>query len=537
MLPISPTLRLAQLALVLFFLISGPLARAQQWQWATTGGGATDESFRQMAADGAGNTYVTGQYYPGDSRFGTTPLPGDSVGNFTYIAKLSPAGNWLWAVGIPAVAEGVGVDSTGNVYVLAIYADSIQLGSLHLIGSGNRNLFIGKLSPSGVWLRATPILATPYAPAALSMAVDAGGNVLLSGTTDTQTTATFGPFSVPAGFALFVAKLDPTGTWEWVAHSVGEAVASSVTFDHTGAAVVGGFFRQTTRFGSTTLATGNPIYQDLFVAKITPAGQWQWAVRGGDSFIDGVGRLIVDAANDIMMTGFCDGRWTVGNTTVTYSFVAKISRDGQWQWGTNVGIIASSPNLWNLSAITLDGPSNLLVTGSFQGAPTVGNTTLTSAGGTDILVGSIDGQTGAWRWATSFGSADNEPAPYFIFPDDSHATALLAGRFQTPFALGSYPLVSAGNYDLFVAKLTLPNPTGLANPTSRSSLTLWPNPTRRAVQVAGVSSGGTLEVHDALGRVVRRQRAEAITQLDLSGLPAGTYAVRCGAQTQRLIVE
>ena len=55
-----------------------------------------------------------------------------------------------------------------------------------------------------------------------------------------------------------------------------------------------------------------------------------------------------------------------------------------------------------------------------------------------------------------------------------------------------------------------------------------------------VVAGGKVLVLDAVGRVVRRQQLAAqaaAATLDLTGLPAGVYAVRCGTATARLVVE
>jgi hypothetical protein len=71
-------------------------------------------------------------------------------------------------------------------------------------------------------------------------------------------------------------------------------------------------------------------------------------------------------------------------------------------------------------------------------------------------------------------------------------------------------------------------------------LTLYPNPARSAVAVGGVSAGAMVEVFDALGRVVAQATADAsgTAQLALpSGLAAGVYVVRSGANALRLAVE
>ncbi|RZK60157.1 MAG: T9SS type A sorting domain-containing protein, partial [Hymenobacter sp.] len=73
-----------------------------------------------------------------------------------------------------------------------------------------------------------------------------------------------------------------------------------------------------------------------------------------------------------------------------------------------------------------------------------------------------------------------------------------------------------------------------------ASLALVPNPARGPVQVVGLPAGATLEVCDALGRVVRP--ATATTTLEVAGLLPGVYLVRAAApqqapQTARLVIE
>jgi hypothetical protein len=71
-------------------------------------------------------------------------------------------------------------------------------------------------------------------------------------------------------------------------------------------------------------------------------------------------------------------------------------------------------------------------------------------------------------------------------------------------------------------------------------LTLYPNPARSAVAVAGLAVGTEVEVLDALGRAVAHATAEADGTARLTlpdGLATGVYVVRSGAQAQRLLVE
>ncbi|MGI4874676.1 MAG: FG-GAP-like repeat-containing protein [Janthinobacterium lividum] len=71
-------------------------------------------------------------------------------------------------------------------------------------------------------------------------------------------------------------------------------------------------------------------------------------------------------------------------------------------------------------------------------------------------------------------------------------------------------------------------------------LSLYPNPVHRAFAVLGAAPGTKLDVLDAVGRVVATATTDADGTAHLTlptGLAAGVYVVRCGAQVQRLTVE
>lgn len=71
-------------------------------------------------------------------------------------------------------------------------------------------------------------------------------------------------------------------------------------------------------------------------------------------------------------------------------------------------------------------------------------------------------------------------------------------------------------------------------------LSLYPNPAREAVTVAGLAAAAAVEVLDGLGRRVTTATATADGSVRLAlpaGLPPGVYVVRGGGQARRLTVE
>ncbi|MBC8084475.1 MAG: discoidin domain-containing protein, partial [Hymenobacter sp.] len=75
---------------------------------------------------------------------------------------------------------------------------------------------------------------------------------------------------------------------------------------------------------------------------------------------------------------------------------------------------------------------------------------------------------------------------------------------------------------------------------STTPLTVWPNPARSGVRIAGAGPGQTVQVLDAQGRVVAQRTARTDAPVELA-LPAdlarGLYLVRCGGKSCRLVLE
>jgi hypothetical protein len=99
---------------------------------------------------------------------------------------------------------------------------------------------------------------------------------------------------------------------------------------------------------------------------------------------------------------------------------------------------------------------------------------------------------------------------------------------------GSKAMVRFGIYDPSAVLATAPA-------ASRAMAALFPNPAHgtATLRLPAGAARQPLTLTDALGRTVRRYPAPtaADAELDLRGLPAGVYSVRCGQLTQRLVVE
>ncbi len=498
------------------------------------------------------------------------------------------------------------VDAAGNTYVTGSFDGTATFGATTLTSAGGSDIFVAKRTPTGAWQWAARAGGSE-GDFGSSVTVDGSGSVVVTGGFDSPN-ITFGTTTLTnnSGFSrdLFVAKLTPTGAWQWATRAGGSEFDESVgvAVDGNGGVVVtGNFISPTIAFGTITLTNANAGVSDLFVAKLTPMGVWQWATRSGCSVSGLSVGVAVDGSGGVVVTGgFASPTITFGTITLTNAnagvsdiFVAKLTPMGAWQWATRAGGIESERSV----GVAVDGTGSVVVTGSFGLAITFGAITLTSAGEGDIFVAKLT-PTGAWQWATSTGGSGDDGG--FGVAVDGSGSVVVTGDFSSPtIPFGTTTLTSAGDYDLFVAKLT---PTGawqwatgaggsnadfglsvalngsgsvviagafnsptirfgattLTNPTSGSEaiflarlssvtglpdeanapgLSLWPNPAHGTVRLSSAAPG-PVQLLDAVGRVVRTSHvAPGTSNLDLSGLPPGLYTVRAGTQARRLVVE
>ncbi|HYE76953.1 MAG TPA: hypothetical protein VEI97_03110, partial [bacterium] len=162
------------------------------------------------------------------------------------------------------------------------------LGTHTLVNAGQDNSFVAKLNAAGVWEWAIAVGGV-HVDLIHALALDGSGNVYVYGEYTSPSLA-FGSTVLPdpAGDnGLFVAKLDPTGAWQWAVPISGPNMVRSggLAVDATDNVYVAGLFDSPSlTIGSTTLTNaGGSANSDVFVAKLSSLGAWQWAVSGGSS--------------------------------------------------------------------------------------------------------------------------------------------------------------------------------------------------------------------------------------------------------------
>jgi hypothetical protein len=238
--------------------------------------------------------------------------------------------------------------------------------------------------------------------------------------------------------------------------SAGDDEGINITTDAQGNFYVTGWFAGTVDFDPSAAVynlTAAGSY-DGYVAKYSPAGRLLWArdlAGSGQNYFYGWG-VAADATGNVYVNGWFTGTASIGNTTLTSA------------GGEDVAVAkldVSGTVLWARSfggsgneepgGIAVDSAGNVYLAGFFEGTAAFGGTTLTSAGGDDVFVAKLT-SAGTVSWAKRLGGSGRD-WDYDLAVDRS-GNVYLAGNFQGPAAFGGTTLTGAGSDDVFVAKLT-----------------------------------------------------------------------------------
>jgi hypothetical protein len=308
------------------------LGTSGQWTQAVRAGGTGADAAYGVAAAGPNDLIIAGNF-EGNAGFGLLPLT--SVGGSdVFVARLTPAG-WTQAVraggGSSDYCYGLAVDAGGNAFVAGYFLNTADFGTTTLASAGGPDAFVARLTPYLQWTQAVRAGGTNN-DFGMALALDGAGNVVLAGYFNG--TASFGPVALASagGPDAFVARLSPTLQWTQAvrAGGTGNDVALALAVDAAGTATIAGVFRGSAAFGATSLlsAGGN----DVFVARLSPAGQWLQAVQGGGTDEDYAYALASSGA-EVTVSGYFMGNATrFGTTTlpgsgpsIQVAYVARLS--------------------------------------------------------------------------------------------------------------------------------------------------------------------------------------------------------------------
>ena len=453
----------------------------------------------------------------------------------------------------PIYVRGAATDVQGNTYFTGIFGGTISFGSFSLTGTSGYDVFVAKRDAAGNYLWAVRGGGLG-AKQVLGLAVDAAGDVVVTGSFDDRTVSFGGilltnaaqPTASPSN-DVFVAKLSgSTQTWLWAVSAGGgtrlngDDQGRAAAVDVFGNVYVAGTFDSSVAFFGPNIQVANPVQfsrGNVFLAKLTPAGQWVWA-KGQDNLGGLVGGLSTDPYGNVYLTGVFGGVPTVfGSVTLSSprsssGYVAKIDGAGTWQWAQLLRTARYAPYP-QMYAARSDG-RGVYVAGAYQGDTLqVGTTTLLNTGYIDsrnirlpnAYVARLHAGTGAWQWVLQTTNTGSEGLSTPQLDGAGHV--LVAGGFAevsgSGATFGTTTLHNAAGSDMIVTQL------------DTAGRWLW----ARQADAPSTSNGSTLYGLDPQGRgllwgVFRAASAQlgsfALSAYPGQGTPTVSYATVFTAQ-------
>jgi hypothetical protein len=341
--------------------------------WSKRFGDGFDQRCNSVAVDALGNVILAG-YCPGAVDFGGGALTSAGQDDI-FVAKFASDGAHLWSKrfgdGTNQYAALVAVDASGNVILAGYFPGTVDFGGGALACAGNGDIFVAKFASDGAHLWSKRF-GDGFDQRCYSVAVDASGNVIVTGTFAGTVDFGGGALTCAGNGDIFVAKFASDGAHLW-SRRFGDGNAAAAAVDASGNVIVAGYFKGAVDFGGGALTSAGGY--DIFVAKFASDGAHLWSKRFGDGSYQGADAVAVDASGNVIVTGRGGDTIDFGGGALAgnYIFVAKFGPNGAHLWSKGLGDWT-----YAYAVVTVDASGNVIVTGAFAGTVDFGGGALTS---------------------------------------------------------------------------------------------------------------------------------------------------------------
>ncbi len=279
-----------------------------------------------IQTDELGYVYCAGSFLGSidfNPNAGINNLVSLSVPNI-FISKLDSGGHFVWARSMGENKAGdeayaISLDDSGNVYTTGVFGDTADFdpgpASFHLISAAYNQAFVSKLDSSGhfVWAKNMGGQTLNDQASGLSIAIDINGEVVTGG--KYKGSGDFDPgngiinLTSNGNYDMFLTKMNSQGDLIWCESigGTGSDICSSITTDLCGNVYATGYFKGQVDFDpgtSTSLLTSSVGTSDIFLLKLSPAGDYNWSSRMGGNGSDAGNALLAGPAGSLFITGY-----------------------------------------------------------------------------------------------------------------------------------------------------------------------------------------------------------------------------------------
>lgn len=344
------------------------------------------------------------------------------------------------------------INEAGEVYSAGDFSSTITFSNNStLTSSGAKDVFLTKFKADGTISWAKKISSSGEDHCS-DLKMDDNGNLVIVGDFSGNLDFGNGVTLTNAGSSdAFVAQLDSDGNANWAlsAGGSGDDKASSVEVDGQGNIYVSGHFNSMDgNFGANPMITIGE--NDAFVAKITSNGTISWMNSLGTTNNEMFNDLAVNSSGKLLVTGSFDNLLILGDDTLNTSAGSKVvvqySAEGSLDWGNQE---AGSSDMED-GKIEVDKDDNIYTSGMFEGTITIDGKEYISAGGTDAIIIKHNSE-GQVTWVQTMGGSGNDRCSDLDITNDGWVIA--GGSFEGMSSFGADNLTSAGGSDNFIASL------------------------------------------------------------------------------------
>jgi hypothetical protein len=463
----------------------------------------------------------------------------DVSGNFVWAKQIASTGR--------IEANDISLDRFDNIYITGYSEDTVDLDpgpGINILITDNfyENTFVLKLDPAGdfIWARLFGDGSYSYGT---SISVDPVGNVYTTGYF--HGTCDFDPgidsfklLSSGGTIDAYISKLDASGNFAWAKNigASGDDYGVSVNADSSGNVYITGSFENTVDFNP-----GPVIYHmfsagsaDVFILKMDSLGNFLWSQRFGSYENDLPADVTLDADCNIYLCGTFEGtsdfdpnsgvyNMTSSGSSTIDIFILKLDSLSNFIWAQKMGGVSNEiPH-----SIFVDNFNSVYTTGDFPGTsdfdPGPSTFNLSSSGYRDIFISKLD-LSGSFLWAKQIGGSGYDYS-YSIAVDPFY-NVYTTGRFQSivDFDPGTaaYNLTGIPGSS-FIHKMNQLS-VGVTENDRLTDWRIYPNPSEGQITI-DVDKETTIKIVDLLSKKVLEKRISEPTFLDISYLPNGVYFI------------
>ena len=341
--------------------------------WVRHLGSALRENGRSIALDNSGNVYITGNFRATGATANTIDFdPGSGTANLTtsntsgnaFLAKYDTNGNYQWAFNLGTASSSVDgyrllLDQNSNIILVGFANgtsdfDPNTTNTANLTAS-NEN-FLAQYDSDGNYKWALALGFGELESDEKQLGLDNDGNIYVtggfSGTIDFDPGTSTNNLTSNGSSDIFISKYNNSGVYQWAKSfgGTGSDEGSTITANSANEIIVVGIFSGTDvdfdpGTGTANLSSSGSL--DVFLAKYSSDGTYQWAKSFGGTSADRASAVQLNSKNEILIGGSfssTDADFDPGTGTVTLSsagdtdgYVTRFDNDGNYLSAFKVG--------------------------------------------------------------------------------------------------------------------------------------------------------------------------------------------------------